>query len=117
MEQNSLKDSEFLLKYINSYMKFSLYNTFKATPLVGRIVKGMFFNQLSVSYDILLNYLEGHEEAFKVLDEVIGDERIRNQLKLESQAQMKIIQDFMREQFENKLEDVTQAIQQRRATY
>jgi hypothetical protein len=54
-------------------MKFGLYNTFKSTPIIGKWLQKSLFNKLSVSYDILLNYLEAHEEAYSILDEVIDD--------------------------------------------
>ena len=52
--------------------------------MLGKLMRKIFFHDLSVCYDILLNFLEGHEEAIAILDEVIEDSWIESILKEEN---------------------------------
>lgn len=77
----------------------------------------MFFERLATSYEILLNFIEAHEEGLEKLEEVIDDDKVKGQLRQESEKQMEKVGDFMHSHFEVQLEEITRAIQQRRASY
>lgn len=59
-------------------MEYGLFSYLKRFPVIGKLVKKVFFERLATSYDILLNYIEAHKEALEKLEEVIDNEKIKN---------------------------------------
>lgn len=52
---------------------------------IGRIFKNLFFDQLSLGYDVCINFISAHEAADKMLQTVIESKSFVNQITLESQ--------------------------------
>jgi hypothetical protein len=57
-----------------SWFKVKLANF----PLVGSYLKKQQFNRVSTYYDILVNFVESHEMAHKLMYEVIEDRKYAN---------------------------------------
>jgi len=58
-------------------MEFGLFNYLKKIPIIGKLLRKIFFERLATSYDILLNFIEAHQEGLEMLDEVIDDNKIK----------------------------------------
>jgi len=58
-------------------MEFGLFNYLKKIPIIGKLLRKIFFERLATSYDILLNFIEAHQKGLEMLDEVIDDNKIK----------------------------------------
>jgi len=58
-------------------MEFGFFNYLNKIPIIGKLLRKIFFERLATSYDILLNFIEAHQEGLEMLDEVIDDNKIK----------------------------------------
>jgi hypothetical protein len=58
-----MKDWEFIQSYIISESRISFLSNMTQIPFLGRLFHQYLFEHFSLSYDILVNYIEAHEEA------------------------------------------------------
>lgn len=67
-----MKDWEFIQSYILSESALNWLNSLSSIPIIGTWIKKLYlFEQYSLSYDILINFLEAHEETCHLLQKVI----------------------------------------------
>ena len=62
-EELPMKDWEYINSYIVSDSWIATLNDLTHIPLLGRLFNQYLFEHFSLSYDILVNYIEAHEEA------------------------------------------------------
>lgn len=83
-EDRPMQDWEFITSYVVSDIFLGLAGKLVKLPLFGRIFKSYLFNHFSISYDIVVNFIEAHEEASKMLMLVIQDSEFVRMIKEES---------------------------------
>jgi len=66
-----MKDWEFINSYIVSDSWISTLSNLTHIPFLGRLFHQYLFEHFSLSYDILVNFIEGHEEASHMIQQVI----------------------------------------------
>ena len=66
-----MKDWEFIKSYIVSDSWIAALSELTQIPLLGRLFNQYLFEHFSLSYDILVNYIEAHEEASHMIQQVI----------------------------------------------
>ena len=70
-EEHPMKDWEFIKSYIVSDSWIAALSELTQIPLLGRLFNQYLFEHFSLSYDILVNYIEAHEEASHMIQQVI----------------------------------------------
>ena len=83
-EDTPMQDWSFVLSYIisDNYLKF--LSTLSQAPLIGKIFRSYLFDHFSLSYDIIVNFIEGHDQATKMIQQVIQNKNFVNKILLES---------------------------------
>jgi hypothetical protein len=64
-ESNSMKDWGFIQSYLISYNFIRFLNFLSRIPLLGKYFRQQLFDQFSLSYDIIVNFIDGHDVASK----------------------------------------------------
>jgi hypothetical protein len=70
-EETPIEDWNFLNTYIVSDNFIRILGWWSSLPCLGKIFRSYLFSHFSLSYDIIVNFIEGHEEASKMLTKVI----------------------------------------------
>lgn len=114
-EHNPIQDWGFIKTYIisDSFLKF--LSGISSIPLVGRLFKSYLFDHFSVAYDIIVNFIEGHEEATHMIVKVIENQNFVSKILKESQTQMHEAEQYMNQHIEEMFPEICKAVQHRRA--
>jgi len=75
------------------------------------------FDHFSLSYDIIVNFIEGHDQATKMIQQVIQNKNFVNKILLESQKNIQGAEKYMHSNIEDTFPEICKAIQHRRAEY
>lgn len=75
------------------------------------------FHHFSLSYDIIVSLLEGHEQTKRMITAVISDQEFVGQILRESEKQVHGAEDYMHNNIEGMFPEICKAIQHRRAQY
>jgi len=87
-------------------------------PIIGTQIRHHYlFDQYSLSYDILVNFVEAHEEASHMLQKVIENQKYLSRILNESQENMNHAENYMHQKIEEMYPEICKAIQHRRAQY
>lgn len=70
-ESIGMADWEHCKTYLYSNTTMQRIGVIAKIPCLGRIFRNLFFNQLSLSYDVIINFVSAHEAADKMLHTVI----------------------------------------------
>lgn len=70
-EEMPMADWGFIKSYIVSNAVTSALSGLAKIPIIGRFFKDRLFNNFSLSYDICVNFIEGHEQATNIIRNVI----------------------------------------------
>lgn len=73
-DETATKDWEFIISYIISDFTAKVLRSVKNVPLLGFWSKRKLFHQFSFIYDVIVNFLDGHEHAFALMKENYGDQ-------------------------------------------
>jgi hypothetical protein len=77
----------------------------------------MFFNQLSLAYDVSISFIAAHDRADKLLQTVIESKSFVKQILLESQHQVHKSEAYLHANIEDMYPEIAKSIQLRRAQY
>jgi hypothetical protein len=64
------------------------------TPLVGRLFRRLLFSHFAKAWDIIVTFVDCHEEASAMLAKVIENERFVDQIVRESKAQRELAEAY-----------------------
>lgn len=79
-----LTDWEHCLSCLYSDKSMQTIGRVSQVNCVGKFFKQMFFNQLTLAYDLCINFIQAHEAADKMLCTVIDSKTFVDQIKQES---------------------------------
>jgi len=82
-------------------------------PILGKIFKKAFFSRIAGVYDILVNFIESHKKAQKLLRSVINDNDFVHHIILEGSEMVKGAEIYNKQNIEEVFPEVCQAIQSR----
>lgn len=83
-ESLELKDWDHCKHYLYSDSSMQRIGWISQIPCIGRLFKNLFFNQLSLSYDVSINFASAHESADKMLQTIIEAKSFVNKIMQES---------------------------------
>ena len=83
-ESDPIKDWEFIHSYVMSHTLLDIFTWLSHRPCLGRFFKSHLFEQFSLSYDIIVNFVEGHERSRKMIQMVIENKEFVNRILEES---------------------------------
>ena len=86
-EEHPMEDWTFIKSYIISDTFLKILSGLSQIPLLGRLFRTYLFDHFSLSYDIIVNFIEGHEEATKMIQKVIENQDFVSKILLESAKQ------------------------------
>ena len=116
-EEDAMHDWDFIRSYIMSEIYVKLMSGLSSMPCIGRIFKGYLFEHFTLSYDILVNFIEGHDQATKMIEAVIENKDFVGKILLESQKNVHGAEAYMYRHIEDTFPEICKAIQHRRAQY
>ena len=85
-EETEMEDWNFIKSYIMSenFVKFTI--ELSKLPCIGKLFKRYLHEHFTHSYDIMINFIEGHEQSTKFINNVIENKDFVNKILLESQS-------------------------------
>ena len=66
-EDSEMTDWSFVFSYIISDTFLKFLSTLSQLPCIGKIFRFQLFDHFSLSYDIIVNFIEGHDQATKMI--------------------------------------------------
>mgnify|MGYP000863187650 CR=1 FL=1 len=75
-----MKDWEYIQSYLVSPKSLSYLSSLSNIPLFGRLFRQYFFEHQSLTYDILVNFIDAHEEASHMIQIVIENKEFTNRI-------------------------------------
>lgn len=109
-DDQPIKDWEFIISYIISDFTAKILRSVKNVPVLGYFSKSKLFQQFSFIYDIIVNFLDGHDHAFALMKENYGDERILAKIMMESKKQTDAAEKYMNDKIETPFPEICKAI-------
>ena len=79
-EADLMKDWEFIKSYIVSERTLQILNVMQSWPCIGKYSKQYLFNKITKSYDAIISFIEGHEEANKMIQSIIENKEYVNKI-------------------------------------
>ena len=86
-EDNPIQDWDFINTYVVGSSFIACIGCLSKIPLIGKLFRGQLFDHFSTSYDICVNFIDGHEEASNMLRSIIKDSDFVNIILEESMKQ------------------------------
>mmetsp|Transcript_29366 Transcript_29366/g.44330 ORF Transcript_29366/g.44330 Transcript_29366/m.44330 type:complete len:150 (+) Transcript_29366:2222-2671(+) len=83
-EHTPMEDWTFIMSYIISDSFLTFLSSLSKIPFVGRMFRSYLFDHFSLSYDIIVNFIEGHEQAARHIQSVIENKDFVSKILLES---------------------------------
>ena len=116
-EETPMEDWNFILSYIMSEYFVKIITVLSQLPCVGSLFKAYLFEHFTLSYDIMVNFIEGHDQATKMILMVIENKDFVGKILLESQKNVLGAETYMHRHIEDTFPEICKAIQHRRAQY
>lgn len=116
-ENYPMQDWSFIQSYFFSGKLLFILGTLSRIPIIGRIFNSYLFNHFSFAYDVCVNFVEAHDEASKMLINVIVESEFVMKIKSESLPNMQSAENYMHRHIEETFPEITKAIQHRKAQY
>ena len=116
-EHLAMNDWEFLHSYFLSTRILNFLGKLTRVPLIGEFFKSYLFNHFSFTYDVCINFVEAHEEASKMLIDVVIQSDYAKKIKDEATPNLLAAESYMHHQIEETFPEITKAIQHRKAQY
>lgn len=110
-----MKDWEFLQSYFLGGRTLQFIGRLARIPLIGELFNSYLFNHFSFTYDVCINFIEAHEEASKMLIDVIIESQFSRRIKNEATPNLLAAENYMHHQIEESFPEITKAIQHRKA--
>jgi hypothetical protein len=117
LENEPIKDWEFIQSYFLSGKVLRFIGTLSKIPMIGKLFSSYMFKHFSFTYDVCVNFIEAHEEATKMLVNVVIESVYSNQIKNESMPNMLAAENYMHKNIVETFPEITKAIQHRKAEY
>ena len=86
-------------------------------PLLGRLAHSALFEHHFQSYDILISFIEAHDETKRLMMNVMEGNRFVDEILRESHEQVRRAEKYMHKHIEYDFPEVCKALQHRRAMY
>ena len=109
-EDMPMADWAFIKTYIVSDRTNSLLSGLAKIPLIGRFFQDRLFNNFSLAYDIIVNFIEGHEHATHAIRNFIHEQNFVSQILKESSENVQQAEAYMASEIEEDFPDISKAI-------
>lgn len=116
-EDMPLEDWGFIESYIISDSFLRVISKLAKIPFFGKIFRNYLFGHFSRSYDIIVNFIDAHEEATKNILNVIENKHFVDKILKESRKNTEGAEVYMFTHIEEMFPEIAKAIQMRRAQY
>ena len=116
-ENLEMKDWEFIQSYFYNARILNFIGKLSRIPLIGKLFNSYLFNYFSFTYDVCVNFIEAHEEASKMLVNVIIEADYSKKIKEEAMPNVHSAENYMHLHIEETFPEITKAIQHRKAQY
>jgi hypothetical protein len=105
-----MKDWSFIKTYIISDTFLNILSKLSQIPLLGRLFRTYLFEHFSLSYDIIVNFIEGHEEATRMISQVIENQDFVSKILLEGKEQQEGAEAYMHSHIEDMFPEISKSI-------
>lgn len=109
-EEQPMKDWSFIQTYIISDTFLNILSKLSQIPLLGRLFRTYLFEHFSLSYDIIVNFIEGHEEATRMISQVIENQDFVSKILLEGKEQQEGAEAYMHSHIEDMFPEISKSI-------
>jgi hypothetical protein len=86
-------------------------------PYFGTFFQNNVYRNLSLAYDIIVNFIDAHEEANQQITKIIENQHFVSQILSESKKDIQKAEVYIMEHIEDMFPEIAKAIQIRRAQY
>lgn len=117
-ESDPLADWEFIETYVVSdgwYLR--AIQSLAGTPLVGALFRKLLFSHFAKAYDVIVTFVDCHDEASAMISNVIENRRFVEQIVAESKAQRELAEAYQHGEIDGLFPELAAQIQLRRAQY
>jgi hypothetical protein len=90
-----MKDWEFIQSYIVSPKSLNILSSLSNIPLFGRLFRQYFFEHQSLIYDMLVNFVDAHEEATRMIQVVIENKEFTDKILKEAKLNSSLADEYM----------------------
>ena len=114
-EDKELTDWMFIQTYMTSSTYFKFMRTLSNLPLIGRFFNKAMFYHSSMCYELAVNFLEGHELARNLIENVV-DPGVLRKIQAESTHQTNQAENYL-EEIAKIFPEISSSLQSKRAAY
>jgi hypothetical protein len=116
-ESHELCDFDFISGFLSSAWYLDVLARLINVPLLGRLAHSALFEHHFQSYDILISFIEAHDETKRLMMNVMEGNRFIDEILHESHEQVRHAEKYMHKHIEYDFPEVCKALQHRRAMY
>lgn len=116
MEDKS-KDFKFIEGYIKPSWYIRIISQLRADLLCRLISKYILYNQISFEYDVVINFVEAHEECQHLIEEILAHDDILQRVKEEAMIEVKRAAEMITNELEDTYPEVAKAVQHKRGGF
>ena len=112
-----MQDWKFLSSYVISDQFLAFLTALAKIPGFGKLFRSYLFSYFSRAYDIIVNFLDAHEEAASQITNIIENKHFVDLILKESKKNTEQAEKYVYDEIENMFPEIAKAIQMRRAQY
>jgi hypothetical protein len=109
-EETELADWKFIYSYLISDAYLKVVAFLSKIPLLGYIFSQKLFMHHSKAYDIIVNFIDAHEQAISMMTNVIDNRQFVNQIITESKLNTDEAEIYMHQEIEDNFPEIAKAI-------
>jgi CRP-like cAMP-binding protein len=115
--EDPLKDFSFLQTYFQASVFLKVLLKLKKVFIFKPFVKSALYNTISFNYDVIVNYVEAHEECLHLIHQIVQNEKILERLEREVREELQHAENKLYNDIEENFSEVTKAVQHKRGGY
>lgn len=116
-EDAELSDWKHISGYIMSTSYLTCLSYLEDIPCIGSLAHRYLYDHFSSAYDVLICFIEAHDETKKLIRNVLDESEYINEVLAEAHKQVEQAEKYMHVNIEDQFPEICKAIQHRRAQY
>lgn len=109
-ESQPFADWVFIQTYLISNSTLRILGGVSQVPMIGNLFRQFLFDHMSLSYDVIVNFIEAHDKADNMLQAVIESKDFVGQIMGESHIQVKESEEYMEKHIVQMFPEIVTAI-------
>ena len=110
-EEHAIDDWQFLQDYFSHNWIYRVLGFCTRIPIIRGMFNAWLYRNLSFSYDVIVNYVEAHQEVIERLDKMLSNQEVMNEVFEEIDKGMALANKYKVDTIEKVFDGVTEMIQ------